>query len=66
MIQAKAFFPWAAAEFMDGIANTTDESITQPNIPDTSTDRTIPRGTCCAAPTVSSAVWAEASKPVTV
>ena len=38
----------------------------QPKTPDTRTDRTIARGTWWAAPTVSSDVWAEASKPVMV
>ena len=49
-----------------GIASTIAHSITQPNTPETSTERTMPRGTLCAAPTVSSAVCAEASKPVMV
>src|SRR4029078_6294850 len=48
------------------IASTTAHNITQPNSPETQTDRTIPRGTLRAAPAVSSATWAEASKPVIV
>ncbi len=42
------------------------ESKIQPAMPETSTERTIPRGTLSAAPMVSSAAWAEASKPVIV
>ena len=48
------------------MASTAAESITHPASPDTHTDRTIPRGTASAAPTVSSAAWAEASNPVMV
>jgi len=40
--------------------------MSQPNNPETSTERTMPRGTLVLAPMVSSAVCAEASKPVSV
>ncbi len=42
------------------------DSIAHPASPETSTDRTIPRGTLAEAPTVSSAACAEASNPVIV
>src|SRR5262249_21084149 len=58
--------PAAAVSAGSWIASTTAQSITHPNTPETSTDRTIPRGTFSAALTVSSEVWAEASKPVIV
>ena len=58
--------PWRAPVATSGIASTKDATITHPSTPDRTTDRNIPRGTLCAACTVSSAVWAEASKPVTV
>src|SRR5262245_35138414 len=61
-----AFSPAAAVPSGSRIASTTAHSITHPNTPDTSTDRTMPRGTFTAAPTVSSDAWAEASKPVMV
>src|SRR4051794_873974 len=62
----KAFSPSLATASGSGMASTTATSITQPATPDTSTERTMPRGTLWAAPTVSSEAWAEASKPVTV
>ena len=40
--------------------------ITHPNSAETATERTIPLGTLSEASTVSSEVWAEASKPVSV
>jgi len=48
------------------MATTTAHSITQPAAPETATACTIPRGTRTAAFTVSSAVFADASKPVIV
>src|SRR5262249_54322048 len=58
--------PSDAASRKFGAASTTAHSITQPKTPETRTDRTMPRGTLAAAPTVSSAVCADASKPVSV
>src|SRR5262245_4604783 len=58
--------PWAAVSAGSRIASTTADSITHPNTPDTSTERTIPRGTFSLARTVSSEAWAEASNPVIV
>ncbi len=46
---ANAFSPSAAASSGFGIASTTAQSITHPATPDTSTDRTMPRGTASAA-----------------
>src|SRR5688500_11817426 len=63
-VWANAFSPSAAASAGSGIASTTAHNTTHPATPDTSTDRTIPRGTAAAAFTVSSAAWAEASNPV--
>jgi hypothetical protein len=48
------------------MAITSADNMTQPKMPETSTERTMPRGTWTAAPMVSSAVCADASKPVTV
>ncbi len=48
------------------MATTTAASIAQPHSPETSTLRTMPRGTLTEAPMVSSAVCAEASNPVMV
>jgi hypothetical protein len=66
IVQKKAFPPWAAAASRSGIAITSAESITQPASAETMTARTIALGTSIAAPTVSSAAWAEASNPVIV
>ena len=65
-IQPKLLGPIAAARATSGIATTTAHSITQPDRPETATAVTMPFGTRTAAPTVSSAVLAEASKPVIV
>ena len=48
------------------MASTTAHNISHPARPETATACTIPRGTVTAAPTVSSAALAEASKPVIV
>ena len=48
------------------MAATTAHSITHPAAPETATAWMMPRGTRTAAATVSSAVLAEASKPVMV
>ena len=66
IVQKKALPPWAAAAPMSGIAITRAASITQPASAETTTARMIARGTSWAAPTVSSAAWAEASNPVIV
>ena len=66
MIQRNAPSPCAAASARLGAASTTAPSRTQPATPETRTERTMPRGTLAEAPTVSSAAWAEASKPVIV
>src|ERR1041384_6529106 len=65
-IHPKLLGPIAAACATSGIAATTAHSITQPDTPETATALTMPLGTRTAAPTVSSAVLAEASKPVIV
>src|SRR2546426_5333628 len=65
-IQPKLLGPIEAAWAASGMAATTAHSITQPDRPETATAVTMPLGTRTAAPTVSSAVLAEASKPVIV
>ena len=58
--------PFAAPAPTSGSASTKAATITQPKPPESSTDRTMPRGTLCAASRVSSAACAEASYPVMV
>ena len=64
--QGKTFTPCLAPSVTLGRARTKAATITHPNIPETATERSIPRGTFTAALTVSSEVCAEASKPVIV
>lgn len=65
-MKKKAPSPLVAACWTSGTASTMAISMAQPNTPETSTLCTISRGALRAAEIVSSAVWAEASKPVIV
>src|SRR5262245_25351337 len=65
-VKPNACSPFSATAAGSRIASTAAQSITQPNSPDTHTERTMPRGTFRAAPAVSSETCAEASKPVIV
>ena len=66
MVHTTTRSPCCAAVSRSGIASTMAHSMTQPKIPDTSTERRMPRGALYSALTVSSAVCADASKPVMV
>ena len=66
IVHGTTFAPCSTPFSTDGIASRIAPIITQPNSPDTHTERTMPVGTFTAALTVSSLVCAEASKPVIV
>ena len=56
--------PWPRTPGMFGIAAVSAISSTYPATPETATESTMPQGACRRGSDVSSAMWAEASKPV--
>ena len=58
--------PALAVAARSGLASTKEATRTKPKTSDQKTACSMPRGTATRAFTVSSAVWAEASKPVIV